>query len=90
LLILKIHTHYKDGELDGESKKWYDDGKLNIHYKDVEMNEDKRCVICFENIETRNKALVPCGHTQYCGECITKITQCSLCNVVISQIITLF
>jgi hypothetical protein len=59
-------------------------------FKNKIVDEDQRCVICFEYMITRNKALVPCGHTQYCGECITKITQCSLCNVVISQIITLF
>ena len=51
--------------------------------------DDMKCVICFKKTE-KNRALVPCGHRQYCNNCIKKIKTCSLCRKDISSIISLY
>lgn len=56
---------------------------------DDDIPDEEKCVICF-NRTKKNQALVPCGHTQYCEDCINKIKKCSLCKTPIDKIIKIF
>ena len=64
----------------------------SILYKildDDDIPEEEQCIICYKRT-LRKKILIPCGHTQYCKDCITKIKTCSLCRKNISNIIDIF
>lgn len=50
---------------------------------------ENQCCICF-GFTNKRKLLVPCGHTQFCDDCITKINKCSLCNKDIEQVVNIF
>ena len=50
---------------------------------------DNQCCICF-GYTNKNKVCSPCGHRQYCDECIGKIKRCSLCQKDIDNIINLY
>ena len=34
----------------------------------------------FFSLTERNHALVPCGHTQFCEQCITQFSNCPICR----------
>lgn len=57
------------------------------------MNNDvSECVICYSETK-KTKALLPCGHTNYCDECVTKKlvqNQCFICDKVVEKIIDIF
>jgi hypothetical protein len=38
----------------------------------------RECVICMES--EVDSAIIPCGHAQFCGQCIVKISECSICK----------
>ena len=42
----------------------------------------KTCVVCMDKQATH--MAYPCGHLSYCGTCIVKLTQCSLCRQAIT------
>lgn len=46
---------------------------------------DNQCCICYGYTE-KHKACVPCGHRQYCDDCIESITQCSICRAEVQQV----
>ena len=48
----------------------------------------RECIICKE--KQRCVALVPCGHSQYCQTCASKINRCSLCNASITSRLRLY
>jgi len=50
---------------------------------------ENQCCICF-GYTKKNQALVPCGHTQYCNECIVTIKTCSICITNTVQVIKIF
>lgn len=79
-----IKMQNKDDELNLNNKINSSQGKLQI---DVPF--ENQCCICF-GFTNKKKALIPCGHMQYCDECITKINKCSLCNRNFSGILTVF
>lgn len=58
----------------------------NVHINtDVSVEPNaKDCLICLETIEQRY-ALLPCGHTQFCKDCINKINnrKCPMCMQII-------
>lgn len=47
---------------------------------------ENQCCICFGYTE-KKQLCVPCGHRQYCIDCIKKINVCSLCKANIDQVI---
>jgi len=58
------------------------DDKSEIYIlKDAdEIAKENECVICFHTTE-KIRALVPCGHTQYCDACIKKISESKECHI---------
>lgn len=57
-------------------------------YKKILMNTipiENQCCICF-GFTDKKQFLLPCGHSQFCKLCITKIKLCSLCNSTIEKI----
>jgi len=50
--------------------------------------ESRECCICFTCIK-EDYALSPCGHTQFCKECIN-FDKCPICKVKIDRVIRLY
>lgn len=69
----------------------YTKNKQEVYkFKDIdELHEDKKCVICFSLTE-RNHALFPCGHTQFCEQCITQFSNCPICRKDVSSVIKIY
>jgi len=51
--------------------------------------EQHRCCICFGYTD-KKKACVPCGHTQYCDNCIGELKKCAICRKDVTSSIPLF
>lgn len=45
------------------------------------------CCICFIDIE-QPSPLYPCGHSEFCSECVPKLKQCPLCRVLTCKLQT--
>ena len=54
-----------------------------------DIPEDEQCVICFKRTD-KKQVLVPCGHRQYCKECIKKVEICSLCRKPVNMVMDLY
>lgn len=55
-----------------------------------EKNENENeCCICLQDIKG-HVALIPCGHTQFCEECIRKQKICPLCKKEITNILKIY
>lgn len=73
----------------------YDEDKTHtatILYKlieDTNVDEKDQCCVCF-HFTDKNKALIPCGHTQFCDKCIGILKKCPLCDKDISSILTIY
>jgi len=54
-------------------------------------NNTVECCICFEAL-TNKIALVPCGHTTFCSECIDKLREkkCPICMQRYRSVISIF
>ncbi len=66
--------------------------KIKLLYKLIEdsgIDEKDQCSICFGFAE-KNKALVPCGHIQFCGKCIETLKKCPLCDKNITSILNIY
>jgi len=50
---------------------------------------EHQCCICF-GYTHKQQVCVPCGHTQYCTNCIKRIDKCALCNTHITDIIKVY
>ncbi len=79
-------------ETEGSFYRWHKDhiyvaNKL-IH-KIVKIVDTNECVICAERLADRY-AIVPCGHTSICYDCIKKVTKCPICNGDITMHIKLY
>lgn len=46
----------------------------------------EECAICFTEILKKTKALVPCGHSNFCENCLTDKTPVSVCPVCKSDV----
>ena len=57
--------------------------KPNKVYEDV---DDDDCVVCLTN--PKKYILVPCGHYQYCEDCVALLQKCPLCRSHITNKIT--
>ena len=59
----------------------------------IKEEDKKKCVVCFDK-EAGHNALVPCGHTQFCHQCIEEITKrtnvCSLCKTKIESVLKIY
>lgn len=51
-----------------------------------EIPVDKRCMIC-SGYTNKNQIIVPCGHRQFCTDCIGKFYQCPMCAKKIEKVI---
>jgi ankyrin repeat protein len=49
--------------------------------KKIYNYDDKKCIICMDDLNNKYILLVGCGHTCYCAECSVAINKCSICNV---------
>ena len=69
----------------------YTKNKQEVYkFKDIdELPDDKKCVVCF-GLTERNKAIVPCGHTQFCKNCINKFKECPICRKDVSCVIKIY
>ena len=56
---------------------------------DDDIPDSEKCVICMAKTE-KEKALVPCGHTQFCDKCIDDIKVCSLCRKKVTLVMKIF
>jgi hypothetical protein len=74
-----------------------DTGKNLLFYKFIDEDDipkDNKCVICFSQTD-RKSALVPCGHTQLCNDCIERtkkglLKTCPLCRSDIDSVIKIY
>ncbi len=57
--------------------------------EDTDVDEKDQCCVCFHFTE-KNKALIPCGHTQFCEKCIGTLKRCPLCEKEISSILPIY
>ena len=58
------------------------DGEKHIkHYNE--------CCICLDDLIER-RVIYPCGHSQYCPDCVKRIKRCSLCKGDIKDVIKIF
>jgi hypothetical protein len=64
-------------------------GRIQMRKKQLLEINTEECVICFEH-KSNNKALVPCGHTNYCNICIDKLENCAVCRGKITSVLTLY
>lgn len=48
-----------------------------------------QCCICL-SFTAKKQICVPCGHAQYCEDCIVKIKNCSICKKEIDKVIRIF
>lgn len=65
---------------------------VSLLYKlieDTDVDEKDQCCVCFHFTE-KNKALIPCGHTQFCETCIGVLKKCPLCEKEISNILPIY
>jgi hypothetical protein len=56
----------------------------NLSYEN-HTNENE-CCVCFQQIKQK-VACIPCGHTQFCEECLMKVSCCPLCKTKYTQIL---
>jgi len=54
-----------------------------------EQSNAKECVICLDEIE-RPSAIDPCGHTNFCYDCLEGVQLCPICRGPITKILKLF
>ena len=76
-----------------ESQRRYDEQQTEIN-KLTELLKNSipveyQCCICF-GFTLKREIISPCGHTQYCHNCITKIETCALCKGKVEKIITIY
>jgi len=72
-------------------------GKNLLFYKFIDEDDipqENKCVICFSQTD-RKRALVPCGHTQLCNDCIEEtkkglLKTCPLCRNDIDSVIKIY
>jgi hypothetical protein len=57
--------------------------------EETDVEEKDQCCVCFHFTEM-NKALIPCGHTQFCEKCIGTLKICPLCEKEISSILPIY
>jgi hypothetical protein len=62
--------------------------KLESQLKES-ISEQYRCCVCFGYTD-KKKACVPCGHAQYCDNCICDIKKCAICRKDVTTYIPLF
>lgn len=53
------------------------------------LANDEECSVCFEILKKRI-ALIPCGHTQICLDCASRLEKCPLCNKEIQKSLPLY
>jgi hypothetical protein len=56
---------------------------------DIWIDEKDQCRVC-SGFTEKKKALVPCGHTQFCDKCIKTLTKCPLCTTEISSVLNIY
>lgn len=49
-------------------------------------DEDGLCVICFESLDTKPCVILPCRHSNACGNCCSKLHFCHMCRSPIVKI----
>ena len=72
-------------------------GKNLLFYKFIDEDDipqENKCVICLSQTD-RKSALVPCGHTQLCNDCIEEtkkglLKTCPLCRTDIDSVIKIY
>lgn len=60
--------------------------KNNKYINIMDSIKDEQCCVCFD-ITKRTKTLVPCGHSQFCLNCISMIKDCPMCRTKVTLII---
>ena len=63
--------------------------ELTVQLKYLKDHEEP-CCVCFERAN-KNKVLIPCGHRQYCDECVTRLDgKCAICRAGIGEIVDIY
>ncbi len=86
--ITQLGDNYIAITMHTENKAQY----MSLLYKlieDTDVDEKDQCCVCFHFTE-KNKALIPCGHTQFCEKCIGVLKKCPLCEKEISSILPIY
>lgn len=52
--------------------------------------EPRSCCVCLEPLVDRGIAVAPCGHADYCAECLAQLDACALCRSQIVDTLKLF
>jgi hypothetical protein len=50
---------------------------------------ESQCCICFGYTD-KKMICVPCGHAQYCSDCINKLSKCAICREDVMTIVKTF
>jgi hypothetical protein len=67
------------------------DNQVVMLYKIIEdsgIDEKDQCNIC-NGFTEKKRALVPCGHTQFCETCIGTVSMCPLCSENVTSVIVI-
>lgn len=73
-----------------EEKRVLEPAEPEPEAKKPKPNVDE-CVICLEDLAEAQKAVVvPCGHANYCWDCVQKIETCSICRQRVNQCFKIF
>lgn len=73
-----------------EEKRVLEPTEPESEAKKPKPNVDE-CVICLEDLAEAQKAVVvPCGHANYCWDCVQKIEACSICRQPVKQCFKIF
>lgn len=56
--------------------------------KGKKEKEDNLCVICLD--QSRTHLTLDCGHLYYCGQCVTKLKECSICRAPVVRTLRVY
>ncbi len=59
--------------------------KLEDQLKDS-IPVEHQCCICF-GFTDKKTICVPCGHAQYCSQCIKKLSKCAICRETVTSVV---
>lgn len=61
----------------------------HLQKKEIEDDIDSLCNVCYLTLEEKN-AIIPCGHTKTCLNCLNNLSNCAICRTPIQNIIKIY
>lgn len=66
-----------------------DNSAIPVANDDSKRLANDECAVCFEILDKRI-VLIPCGHTQICSDCASRLDTCPLCNKEIQKSLPIY